>query len=204
MGTNVNEPVCPHTWPLILSDLFSAQEKLMKKFKEIEQLPDPPLPLHAQKAQRIMKDFAWRVTEELCESFYAWSLSDDREVCRSNALEELSDATHFMIELMIFAGITASQFVSRFPMFPTQSTSISPGKHWAVVCRLGSAMNCLKNRPWKASIVPTDEEQVRVFLMLTFNALTQLWAEAGCSQSDVHFQYFRKHAIVNDRIQGGY
>ena len=176
----------------------------MFKFKTVEQLPDPPVSLHAPHGQKIMKDFAWRVVEELSESYESWEDSDPI-VRRANALEELADATHFFIELMIFAGITAAQCTDRFPMYPTKVTGgiNYTARYWTVVHRLGVAMNCLKNRPWKKSFIPTDEGQFRIKLILTYAALMQLWAETGCSPKDVHDHYFSKHEINETRIQSG-
>jgi len=97
--------------------IFAKQMELMKKYEEIEgsngllQTSDIPVDLHDCKGQARLKDFAWRVTEEIGEAMNClknkpWKqthmLTDEEHY-----LEELADAFHFFIELCILSGMDA-------------------------------------------------------------------------------------------------
>lgn len=207
-------PPPPATWDETLAAIFARQYELMMKYKTIEQLPDPPVPLHHQHGQRIIKDFAWRVTEELTESFEAWQKhGDDYEVAQLHALEELADAMHFFVELCLFAGVTVEQCLNHMQhAYPpvAQSGTVHAGErhsavaYWTVVYQLGIAMNFLKNKAWKTSHVPTDEGRFREALLIAFASLVQLWASLGYEMQDLHAFYFRKSEVNKFRQRSAY
>jgi hypothetical protein len=195
------------SWFEILQQIFDRQRSLMIKYKAIEQLPDPPLSLHAQHGQRILKDFAWRSTEELCESFECWENSANLEICKQEALEELADALHFLVELLIFAGITPAQCVIRVPQFPDDEDLILGQRfdaYWQATLKLGLAMNCLRNRPWKQSHVPTDEGLFRSKLLDAFAAHIDIWPLCEQSELDLLTYYLAKNDLNLARQEEGY
>lgn len=89
-----------------IKDIFDRQTKLMDKYHGIEVSSGTmltakvPVDINCGLGQQRLKDFAWRVTEELMESLEA--LVDNPGA----HAEELIDALHFMAELCILAGIT--------------------------------------------------------------------------------------------------
>ena len=99
----------------MLTAIFNGQRKLMEKYHHIEksvgllQTEDVPVNLHSHKGQARLKDFAWRITEEIGEAMSClknkpWKQTQ-METDVIHYYEELSDALHFFIELCILSGI---------------------------------------------------------------------------------------------------
>lgn len=99
--------------------IFARQRELMEKYEQIEaangllQTPDIPVDLNDAKGQARLKDFAWRVVEELAEAREAaiimlQGLDDDPEAKAdlTHVHEELMDTLHFLVEMSILSGIT--------------------------------------------------------------------------------------------------
>jgi len=108
----------PHT----IEAIFELQRQLINGYIKIEKLPLYPLDIHDPKSQIIIKDFSARVVEELGEAYESleylhkymgtvkdgWNPPDvdpDRVLPHLyNFNEEMADAIHFMVELMIYSG----------------------------------------------------------------------------------------------------
>ncbi len=100
----------------MLKAIFEHQHKLAVKFNEIEDrnglliCKDIPVNLHDRFGQDRLKSFAWRVTEELAEAMgclknRAWKLTH-YQTDEDHYYEEIIDALHFFVELMILSGFT--------------------------------------------------------------------------------------------------
>lgn len=203
--TEFQAPPVPDTWAEILRMIFTRQGELIEKYREIEQLPAPPISLHHASGQRILKDFAWRTTEELTESYEARIKHSDEEVAREHALEEMADALHFLVELLIYAGITADMVLSSGMMtWPDIEKAKSTAWFWNATYQLGIAMNFLRNKAWKQAQVPTDEARFRVALQSAFHAHVELWASEGLTQEDMFNFYFRKSEVNKFRQRSQY
>lgn len=197
-------PDAPAELADIMSLIFDRQMELVVKYQQIEQLPTPPISLHTQNGNRIIRDFAWRTTEELAESFEAWHKHDDETVAEMHALEELADAMHFWVELCIYSGVTAAQ-LNDVPYG-------SPGNHvvdmeklyWEVVFTLGIAMNFLRNKAWKTSQVPTDEARFRLALRHVHEAMLNLWSGLGYGPDALFAFYFKKSEVNKFRQRSNY
>lgn len=113
----------------LLRALFNRQRELMRKYHEIEKTnigfipfgmnPEDPhatgLDIQTGPAQQRLKDFFWRITEELGEAANTlknkpWKTTHmiTDEV---HFREELIDALHFFIEMMILAGFNEESMV---------------------------------------------------------------------------------------------
>lgn len=119
---------------LIFNELFSLQQGLVDEYIKIEGLPQYPININTKKSQVLIKDFIGRVIEELAEGFesmlavngltdknkfwYNLSLGDPNEerdfkLAMShlqNVSEEMMDALHFFLELLIYVDINPSNF----------------------------------------------------------------------------------------------
>ncbi|MDE2098833.1 MAG: hypothetical protein KGL39_16390 [Patescibacteria group bacterium] len=103
----------------MLRIIFGRQRNLMAKYEGIEesngllQTHDIPVDLNSAKGQARLKDFAWRVTEELGEAMNClknkpWKQSQMLTDI-DHYLEEIADAFHFFVELCILSGIDAEK-----------------------------------------------------------------------------------------------
>ena len=89
-----------------LKAIFDRQKELMAKYHDIElrsglmQTEDCPVKLDDKRGQARIKDFAWRVTEEVGEALDAYYQND-----MVHFAEELIDGLHFLTELTILSGL---------------------------------------------------------------------------------------------------
>ena len=100
-----------------LEDVFKRQKELMAKYHEIEkkngllQTDKVPVDINSHMGQQRLKDFAWRVTEELGEAMNCLKNKPWKQTHFQTDLdhyyEEISDAFHFFIELCILSGLDA-------------------------------------------------------------------------------------------------
>ena len=94
--------------------IFSLQKELLKGYIGIEGLPEYPIDLNTKKSQDLLKDFTGRIIEELGEGYESYEVMmnmfhrgiDESEMWPhlQNFNEEVSDALHFWLELMIYSG----------------------------------------------------------------------------------------------------
>lgn len=96
--------------------IFKRQHELKTKYDTIERInlgydfPTGVVDLNDPTAQQRIKDFMWRITEELGEAANTlkckpWKVTH-MPTDEIHFLEELIDAFHFMIELLIMVGFT--------------------------------------------------------------------------------------------------
>jgi len=108
----------------LLKVIFERQRMLMEKYHLIEEsnlntaLPHAPLDLDDPKAQQRIKDFAWRITEELGEAMNClknkpWKVTH-MVTDETHFLEELIDGVHFYVELLIMVGFDAESLTRMY------------------------------------------------------------------------------------------
>lgn len=110
-----------------LEEIYSLQKELIDGYVKIEGLPPYPLDVNTKKSQVLIKDFVGRVIEELAEGYESliqvdeiikantpWNVKWGTEKKNNfiqclnhlqNAGEEMADAMHFMVELLIYCNI---------------------------------------------------------------------------------------------------
>lgn len=107
-----------------LEKIYELQKNLIDHYVKIEGLPQYPIDVNTKKSQVIIKDFVGRVIEELAEGYESMLLIDqlsmknllwwnkysdmDLNQCLNhlqNVSEEMADAMHFMVELLIYVNI---------------------------------------------------------------------------------------------------
>lgn len=95
--------------------IAQLQKELIGYYIEIEGLPTPPINLQTKPSQLMMKDFIARITEELGEGYESLKTSSDGSLTfylLSNFYEELADALHFIMEAIIYAGVTPGNIMA--------------------------------------------------------------------------------------------
>jgi hypothetical protein len=97
-----------------LGDIFALQKVILDHYIGIEGLPPYPLDINIKASQSLIKDFSGRIIEEIGEGFESYQImlnlfhsgAEDSELIPhlQNFNEEIADALHFWLELMVFSG----------------------------------------------------------------------------------------------------
>lgn len=210
---NINDFQAPEFTPEWLKDIFDRQQTLIDKYAEIEGMPEYPFSPHTREGQKWFKDFLWRVSEELGESYEAYylnSIEDNEEKSKAHEvhqLEELIDALHFLVELVILTGkdwVWAREQLDTAVTIGSNMEQTPENAYWQVSYYLGMIGNTLKNKPWKQTEMPTDEEKFYGNLGRAFQALFQCMAFVGADEAKVYDYYTRKHQVNQFRQRSQY
>lgn len=105
-----------------LDYMFQLQKELLDAYIGIESLPPYPIDINTREAQVLIKDFNGRIIEELGEGWESYEImmkakdySNNRESLiphLQNYNEEVADAIHFWLELMIYSGFERAKMRS--------------------------------------------------------------------------------------------
>ena len=220
---NVNDFNIPIPDGDMLETIFNRQRELMNKYHEIETKNlghDVPhssdeygpycgaLNVDDRMSQLRMKDFAWRVTEELTEATLALGEKD-----RTHYDEELIDALHFSVELLILCGFRAKDFRLKTGedilehMFDDLAPSGMPMNNlqvYLVIEKLGEACNRLKLKAWKTTAMLTDKAAFRASVREFFEAFIVLLLSSGFNARSTTAMYLNKHAVNQFRQASAY
>lgn len=187
----------------MLKAMFDRQAGLMMKYKEIEEkngtgkavLAGKPFNIDTHRGQALVKDMAWRVTEELTEA--TDSGGDFVHKC-----EEMIDAVHFYLELMLTVGITRDDFTNLEELVDTPY--YYDINVYNIIQELGNACNCLKMKPWKQSPVLTDTVRFKQHIVEGFKNMCRVLNRMGLTSYDVYGFYFKKSEVNKFRIRSNY
>jgi dimeric dUTPase (all-alpha-NTP-PPase superfamily) len=211
---------------VFLTDVFELQSKLMSEYISIEGKNGIGLGLLAAsgtnsldsaRRQYVIKDFAWRITEEIMEAVEAWrkwqfSRSDtDLE----HSQEEIADSFHFLVELLIIAGISDRDLMmdcqGKDPIvYYMASMSVArdqldmDSRIVVFLEALGCAMNCLKQKPWKQSQMFTDVKKFRDLLRTSFGRWVYMAQGFKMTSKNIIEIYLKKHRVNEFRQRSNY
>lgn len=228
----VNIPTVFHNEKDRLDHMFERQEELAGKYTTLEygygMLHDSlvrstgdgeyhakiPFDLNSRHGQDRIRKFMWYLTEELMEMCSA-------EHKDSHFFEELSDATHFMLELCIITGIGSERILGRsfhdscrletywsFYKGPYYSRPL--GQHvdgddvLRVIRHLGKAASCLKMKPWKQTTVITDDSRFESHIKMAFLSLLEIARTTGMTHEEFFKAYYSKSEVNHFRIRTAY
>lgn len=195
-----------------LEAIFKRQEELMKKYHVIEatsgllQTYDVPVDLDNAKGQARIKDFAWRCTEELMEAMEAYRN-------RTHFGEEIADALHFLVELVILAGYTNKDMVEGFKAYKriykkerddldllysvihidNKDSMIESVMDFLIA--LGMTCHTLKNKPWVQTQRVTDKKEFKRRLLFSFLKFIRLCFVTEIDAQSLYDLYFRKSEV---------
>lgn len=217
---NINHAVEEKIEGDLLKAIFDRQKSLMDKYHDIElksgllQTEDCPVNLDDKRGQARIKDFSWRVTEELGEALDARTNKDHYQ-------EELIDGLHFLTELTILAGKDYNTILPiNAPAYDEDHLKDLVENANEVISRklndtldfwvsrfieqLAMMCNCLKNKPWKQSMMKTDREAF-------YNRLAEAWVcyitiliISGMGAEDIAHVYLRKSQVNQFRQRSNY
>lgn len=220
---NINHAVEEKIEGDLLKAIFDRQKSLMGKYHDIElksgllQTEDCPVNLDDKRGQARIKDFSWRVTEELGEAL-------DAKTSKDHYQEELIDGLHFLTELTILVGKDYDTLLPQgIPSYDEDHlrdlvenakdlifTSAYPVgyllNHWVsrFIEQLAMMCNCLKNKPWKQSMMKTDREAF-------YKRLTEVWVcyitilvVSGMDADSIATTYLKKSQVNIFRQRSNY
>ena len=203
----------------LLQAIFLRQKSLMDKYHHIEarsgllQTEDCPVNLDDRRGQARLKDFSWRVMEELGEALDAKAHQDHYQ-------EELIDGLHFLTELTILAGRDYDTIIPKdIPMFHEDhledlvetarnelTTHTDDLNYWVsrFVEQLAMMCNCLKNKPWKQSMMKTDREAFHGRLTNAWVCYITILVVSGMDSTSIADTYLRKSQVNQFRQRSNY
>ena len=172
--------------------------------------------------QARLKDFAWRITEEVGEALDSLHSGD-----KDHYYEELIDGLHFLTEMSWLTGITPSgifrnvferepapdedmleTFVTRSQQ-QTVKFDVNPSpsdiafKVTNLVEALGMTCNCLKNKPWKQSNMVTDRNAFYQNFSIVWKVYIALLS-LELSADEIVDVYLRKSQVNKFRQRSNY
>lgn len=197
-----------------LEAIFNRQKELMSKYHYIEaksglcQTEDCPVDLNDKRGQARIKDFAWRVTEELGEAL-------DAEEDLEHKQEELIDGLHFLTELTILSGKEFNTIFEDFSprdtgetdyleMLYEDSKTISHEVIPLFIKNLGMLCNCLKNKPWKQTHMKTDKEAFYSRLKEVWVSYMAILRISGMTSDEIALVYLKKAQVNAFRQRSNY
>jgi hypothetical protein len=217
-----------------LADIFEHQHALYLKYKEIEGMDweGDTVSIHTLNGQRWLKDFLWRTTEELTESYESlmaaadendsWREGVDGAIVRvegnkeaqaghrDHCTEELADALHFFVEFCILAGIKAEDLDSVEEVWGHYTLSSGGNYYWDTTYFLGLIANTFKNKPWKQHQMKTDKAKFEKYVKEAYKFLLFTFFESfgrndqNPGPAGVYNYYFRKQAVNKFRQRSNY
>ena len=195
-----------------LRAIFDRQKELMEKYHDIEfksglmQTEDCPVNLDDKRGQARIKDFAWRITEEIGEALDAIE-NESGESALLHFHEELIDGLHFLTEMTILTGYD-------LPEYTTLKDLIEEGSYRDCytlndlvsdhVMYLGMMCNCLKNKPWKQSMMKTNKENFYKHLKLVWSNYVAILTSQDLTEEEITDLYLRKSQVNQFRVRSNY
>ena len=195
-----------------LRAIFDRQKELMEKYHDIEfrsglmQTEDCPVNLDDKRGQARIKDFAWRITEEIGEALDAIT-NESGESALLHFHEELVDGLHFLTEMTILTGYD-------LPEYTTLKDLIEEGSYRDCytlndlvsdhVMYLGMMCNCLKNKPWKQSMMKTNKENFYKHLKLVWSNYIAILTSQDLTEEEITDLYLRKSQVNQFRVRSHY
>lgn len=201
-----------------LEQIFERQKELMGKYHDIEkasgllQTDDCPVHLDSKAGQARLKDFAWRITEEIGEALDA-KVNGETE----HFEEELVDGLHFLVEFSILADFTNEDIQNVTPDYLADGLEalydFAAGYYGkapieeritSFIMHMGMTCNCLKNKPWKQSHMLTDKGTFYDNLIKAWYAYIGIMIVAFPSATSIARTYLKKSQVNQFRQRSNY
>ena len=195
-----------------LRAIFDRQKELMEKYHDIEfrsglmQTEDCPVNLDDKRGQARIKDFAWRITEEIGEALDAIE-NESGESALLHFHEELVDGLHFLTEMTILTGYDLPEYTTLKDLIEEGSYRDCYSLNDLVsdhVMYLGMMCNCLKNKPWKQSMMKTNKENFYKHLKLVWSNYIAILTSQDLIEEEITDLYLRKSQVNKFRQRSNY
>ena len=195
-----------------LRAIFDRQKELMEKYHDIEfksglmQTEDCPVNLDDKRGQARIKDFSWRITEEIGEALDAIE-NESGESALLHFHEELVDGLHFLTEMTILTGYDLPEYTTLKDLIEEGSYRDCYSLNDLVsdhVMYLGMMCNCLKNKPWKQSMMKTNKENFYKHLKLVWSNYIAILTSQDLTEEEITDLYLRKSQVNQFRQRSNY
>ena len=196
-----------------LQAIFERQKELMVKYHDIElksgllQTEDCPVNLDDKKGQARIKDFAWRITEEIGEALDAIN-NEEGESALLHFHEELIDGLHFLTEMTILTGYDLPSEYTLKQLIEDNGKFISCYSLNDLVANhvqyIGMMCNCLKNKPWKQTMMRTNKENFYNHLRLVWFNYISILTSQDFTEEDITDIYLKKSQVNKFRQRSNY
>lgn len=195
-----------------LRAIFDRQKELMEKYHGIEfksglmQTEDCPVNLDDKRGQARIKDFAWRITEEVGEALDAIT-NESGESALLHFHEELVDGLHFLTEMTILTGYDLPEYTTLKDLIEEGSYRDCYSLNDLVsdhVMYLGMMCNCLKNKPWKQTMMKTNKENFYKHLKLVWSNYIAILTSQDLTEEEITDLYLRKSQVNQFRVRSNY
>ena len=195
-----------------LRAIFDRQKELMEKYHDIEfksglmQTEDCPVNLDDKRGQARIKDFAWRITEEIGEALDAIE-NESGESALLHFHEELVDGLHFLTEMTILTGYDLPEYTTLKDLIEEGSYRDCYSLNDLVsdhVMYLGMMCSCLKNKPWKQSMMKTNKENFYKHLKLVWSNYIAILTSQDLTEEEITDLYLRKSQVNQFRVRSNY
>lgn len=103
-----------------LEKMFEQQETFMRLLQKKRNFPDFPVDVLSKPGQRLVKDISYECADELHEARQHLKNSKNHRATeiktfdRDKYIEELIDAQHYLLEIVIASGITIDEFFEAY------------------------------------------------------------------------------------------
>jgi len=179
--------------------IFSKQKELVDKYKIIEGIEwafqYPSQNISTSSGQKLIKDFLWRTTEEICEAYEAKDTP-------AHLKEELIDAIHFIVEGAIISDIGPNDLAEIKDILLTEPEDFDADFFYPIY-KMGLVGNTLKNKTWKQTQVKTDKAKFKVLYKEAWVELIRL-CKCFMTTEEIGEYYLKKNAVNNFRIESEY
>ena len=193
-----------------MQSIFKKQSELLKKYKIIEQQNKIPtidkFDPDSHLAQYKLKDYFWRITEELGEFYLQYEKSNNSP----ETLEELSDVIHFLAETTIYLSTyfkdLKKSVIQQFKKFKPNNYAIDFLTFRMILKLTEIADKYLKNKPWKQTPIKLTKQQLKNFK----NEFLEVWNYLFLLISNLYDikkiedLYFKKALKNDERINSKY
>lgn len=195
-----------------LRAIFDRQKELMEKYHDIEfksglmQTEDCPVNLDDKRGQARIKDFAWRITEEIGEALDAIE-NESGESALLHFHEELVDGLHFLTEMTILTGYDLPEYTTLKDLIEEGTNRDCYTLNDLVsdhVMYLGMTCNCLKNKPWKQTMMKTNKENFYKHLKLVWSNYVAILTSQNLTEEEITDLYLRKSQVNQFRQRSNY
>lgn len=206
----------------VMKAIFDRQHELAVKYSPIERkngfwYPNGDEHIDNGLFQSWIKNMFWRATEEIAEAleehehtplYTDWMTRWEGDSKIRHFFEELADAMHFIVEasLMCRIPVDVVQAIAENARLNSDLIKMAEAKNKCseVIYSMGLTANCLKNKPWKNSQMPTDIFKFQSCLLNVWRRWFQLMCYLNVDLTTMYRLYMKKAAVNSFRQRTNY